>query len=141
MAFQSAERPPGSANVRLPYRFGYLRYTHIAEEVEMFGSVTANEGQLRYRAAIAALGFNPSKAESLTEFLFERYTAFTCQRRRRRLFRVWHEPWAQAPIEIEVTSDDLMASTGRWWCSAERLGANYSPGVNVWMGRPHRIAG
>ena len=107
--------------------------------MEMLGRVTAKEGQLGYRAAISTLDFDPSVAESLTEFLFERYTAFTCQGRRCRLFRVWHGPWPQAPIEIEVTSDDLMACTGRWWSSAERLGANYSPGVNVWMGRPHRI--
>src|SRR5437762_3402165 len=74
--------------------------------MEMLGRVTAKEGQLGYRAAISTLDFDPSVAESLTEFLFERYTAFTCQGRRCRLFRVWHGPWPQAPIEIEVTSDD-----------------------------------
>ena len=105
----------------------------------MLASVTANEGQLEYRAAISALGFDPSEPESLTEFLLKRYTAFTCQGRRC-LFRVWHEPWRQTPIEIELTNDDLMASTSGWWSSAKRLGANYSPGVDVWMGRPHRIA-
>ena len=29
--------------------------------------------------------------------------------------------------------------TGDWWKTAECIGANYSPGVEVWMGRPHRI--
>ena len=130
----------GPRTFGLPYRFGYLRYAHTHEDVEMLGRLIANAGQLGYRAAISTLGFDPSEAESLTEFLLERYTVFTCQGRRCRLFRVWHEPWPQAPIEIEVTSDDLIASTGRWWSSAERLGGNYSPGVNVWMGRPHRIA-
>jgi uncharacterized protein YqjF (DUF2071 family) len=130
----------GPRTFGLPYRFGHLRYTHTHEEVEMLGRVTTNEGQLRYRAAISAVGFDLSEAESPTEFLLERYTAFTCQGRRLRLFQVWHEPWLQTPIQIEVTNDDLMASTGRWWSSAERLGANYSPGVEVWMGRPHRIA-
>ncbi|MDP9005034.1 MAG: hypothetical protein M3N12_09640, partial [Verrucomicrobiota bacterium] len=67
------------------------------------------------------------------------YTAFTCRGRRRRHFRVWHEPWQQTPIEIEVTAADLLASTGAWWRSAECVGANYSPGVEVWMGRPHRL--
>jgi uncharacterized protein len=124
----------------LPYRFGHLSYTHLHEAGEMFGSVTANEGQLEYRAAIRAIRFGPSESGSLTEFLLERYTAFTCQRRRGRLFRVWHQPWQQTPIEIEVTADELIASTGGWWKSSRCVGANYSPGVEVWMGRPHRSA-
>jgi uncharacterized protein len=128
----------GPRTFGLPYRFGHLSYAHGDGDGEILGTVTANEGRLEYRAAITAPSFNPSEPESLTEFLLERYTAFTCRRRRRRLFRVWHEPWEQTPIEIEVTADDLLASTGEWWRSAECVGANYSPGVEVWMGRPHR---
>jgi uncharacterized protein YqjF (DUF2071 family) len=123
----------------LPYRFGHLRYTHAHEDGEILGSVTATEGRLEYRAAISSLSFDPSEAGSQTEFLLERYTAFTSQRRCRRFFRVWHEPWEQMPIDMEVTADDLLSATGEWWRSAEYVGANYSPGVNVWMGRPHRI--
>jgi uncharacterized protein YqjF (DUF2071 family) len=130
----------GPLTFGLPYRFGHLRYAHAQGDGEIFGTVTANEGQLGYRAAIPVTSFDPSETGSQTEFLVERYTAFTCQRRRRCLFRVWHEPWHQTPIEIEVTADDLLASTGQWWRSAEFVGANYSPGVDVWMGRPHRIA-
>jgi uncharacterized protein YqjF (DUF2071 family) len=129
----------GPRTFGLPYRFGHLKYTHEPEDGEIHGTVTANEGRLEYRATIPVASFNPSETGSETEFLLERYTAFTCQRRRRRLFRVWHEPCAQTPIEIEVTADDLLASTGKWWRSAECVGANYSPGVDVWMGRPHRI--
>jgi uncharacterized protein YqjF (DUF2071 family) len=81
----------------------------------------------------------PSEPGSLTEFMLERYTAFTQQRKRARFFRVWHLPWEQTSAEIEVTADTLMASTGRWWKTAESIGANYSPGAEVWMGRPHRI--
>ncbi len=130
----------GPRTFGLPYRFGHLRYAHAHEDREIFGTVAANEGRLEYRAPIAAAAFEPTDAGSLTEFLLERYTAFTCQRRHRRLFRVWHEPWPQTPIEIEITADDLLASTGDWWRSAECVGANHSPGVEVWMGRPHRIA-
>lgn len=122
----------------LPYRFGHLGYTHAHEDGEILGTVTATEGQLEYRAAVSTIRVDPSETGSQTEFLLERYTAFTSQRRRR-LFRVWHEPWPQTPIEIEVTADDLLASTGEWWRSAGLLSANYSPGVDVWMGRPHRI--
>ena len=130
----------GPRSFGLPYRFGHLRYAHTPEDGEMFGTVCANEGQLEYRASISATSFDPSETGSQTQFLLERYTAFTCQGGRRRLFRVWHEPWAQTPIEIEVTADDLLGSTGQWWRSAECVGANYSPGVDVWMGRPHRIS-
>jgi uncharacterized protein YqjF (DUF2071 family) len=130
----------GPRTFGLPYRFGHLRYRHIHEDGEMLGSVTANEGRLEYRAAISAFSFDPSDAESSLEFLLERYTAFTCEGQRRRLFRVWHPPWPQTPIEIEITADDLLSSTGQWWSGAERVGANYSPGVDVWMGRPHRLS-
>jgi hypothetical protein len=129
----------GPRTFGLPYRFGHLRYAHDHRRAEIQGTVSANEGQLGYRAAIAATNFDPSEAESLTEFLLERYTAFTCQRQRRRLFRVWHQPWPQTPIDIEIMADNLLAATGNWWTSAECVGANYSPGVEVWMGRPHRI--
>ena len=129
----------GPLSFGLPYRLGQLRYAHAPEDGEIFGTASANEGRLEYRAAIPASGFEPGEADSPTEFLLERYTAFTCRRGLRRLFRVWHEPWRQTPIEIELTAEDLLSSTGNWWRSAQYVGANYSPGVAVWMGRPHRI--
>jgi len=127
----------GPRTFGLPYRFGHLEYQHYVDEIA--GTVTANEGRLEYRAASPGAVFGPSDEGSLTEFLLERYTAFTSQGRHRRLFRVWHEPWPQTPIKIEVTAVDLLASTGAWWRGAECVGANYSPGVDVWMGRPHRL--
>lgn len=129
----------GPLTFGLPYRFGHLAYDHKHNNGEILGTITANEGRLSYQATVPPTNFDSSEAESLTEFLLERYTAFTFRDRRRRLFRVWHEPWRQTPIELEVTADGLMASTGDWWKSAQRVGANYSPGVEVWMGRPHRI--
>jgi uncharacterized protein YqjF (DUF2071 family) len=129
----------GPRTFGLPYRFGHLEYAHDRNGGEILGAVTANDGRLGYRATIGTSGFEPSEAESLTEFLLERYTAFTYHSGRRRLFRVWHEPWKQTPIEIEVIADDLLVATGDWWRSAECVGANYSPGVEVWMGRPHRM--
>jgi uncharacterized protein YqjF (DUF2071 family) len=128
----------GPRSFGLPYQ---LKYAHAHDEGEIHGTVSGSEGRLEYRATIPAADFDSSEAGSKTEFLLERYTAFTCHRERRRLFRVWHEPWAQTPIEIEVAADDLLAATGNWWRSADCVGANYSPGVEVWMGRPHRISG
>jgi hypothetical protein len=125
----------------LPYRFGHIRYEHANCESVMSGTVEADDGLLRYRSRPSCEDFRPSEAGSLTEFLLERYTAFTLHRRRCRLFRVWHEPWEQTPIEVDVSANDLLSSTGAWWTSADLIGANYSPGVEVWMGRPHRISG
>jgi uncharacterized protein YqjF (DUF2071 family) len=133
--------PLGPTTFGLPYRFGQLDYKHEDCANEIRGTVTAREGRLLYHATMPSGACEPCDAGSLHEFLLERYTAFTQQGRRRRLFRVWHEPWQQMRMEIDVTSDELIASTGAWWKSAECIGANYSPGVEVWMGRPHRIAG
>jgi uncharacterized protein len=130
----------GPRTFGLPYKFGRLSYDHAAANENIRGNVEAREGLLTYSGKVEADSFAPSDAGSLTEFMLERYTAFTCHGKRRRLFRVWHEPWQQTPVEIEVTADDLLASTGKWWKTAQRIGANYSPGAEVWMGRPHRLS-
>jgi uncharacterized protein len=126
----------GPRTFGLPYRFGHLHYEHRGS---FQGSVAAPEGQLVYSGEVADSGFGPCDPGSLNEFMLERYTAFTQRGNRRRLFRIWHSPWPQAPAEIGVTDETLIASTGPWWNTAERISANYSPGAEVWMGRPHRI--
>jgi uncharacterized protein YqjF (DUF2071 family) len=123
----------------LPYRFGDLTYRHSSDRCTLRGTVGAPEGRLEYEGKICGADFAASEADSLTEFVLERYTAFTERNKRARFFRVWHSPWEQAPAEIETTAHTLIASTGPWWKGAEYVGANYSPGAEVWMGRPHRI--
>jgi uncharacterized protein YqjF (DUF2071 family) len=129
----------GPRTFGLPYKFGRLIYDHARVRGDIRGTVEAREGRLTYQGEVADSAPAPSEPRSLTEFRLERYTAFTHQRKRARFFRVWHLPWEQAPAEIELTADTLMASTGRWWKTAESIGANYSPGAEVWMGRPYRI--
>jgi len=81
-------------------------------------------------------------AGGLDEFLLERYTAFTKRGNADRLFRVWHQPWPQAPIDVTMLDESLVASTGPWFHDTRRIGAHYSPGFEtVWMGRPRRRAG
>ena len=128
----------GPRTFGLPYRLGQLHYEHNENDDGLCGSVKAKQGRLDYRGGIPSGEPCACQAESLTEFLLERYTAFTEYRHRRRLFRVWHRPWFQLPVDLNVTADDLMAATGDWWLDARKVGATYSPGVNVWMGRPHR---
>jgi uncharacterized protein YqjF (DUF2071 family) len=129
----------GPRSFGLPYRFGEIAYDHARHGDALRGVVTARDGRLAYEGKICRAKFQESDAETVTEFLVERYTAFTQHRKRARLFRVWHSPWPQALAELEISDDTLTASTGPWWKTAERIGANYSPGVEVWMGRPHRI--
>lgn len=129
----------GPRTFGLPYKFGRLTYDHARSAGEIHAEIGASEGRLIYSGSVRAKDFAASDPGSLTEFMLERYTAFTCRGKRRRLFRVWHEPWQQTPIDLEVTADDLLASTGSWWKTAQYIGANYSPGVEVWMGRPHRV--
>ncbi len=131
----------GPRSFGLPYRSGRVRYEHSPDGSILCGSVAAKEGSLRYEGKIRNSSFQPCEIGSETEFMLERYTAFTQQRQRRRLFRIWHEPWRQAPAEIEVTEDSILRSTGAWYRTAEVISANYSPGAEVWMGRPNRISG
>ena len=128
----------GPRSFGLPYRFGRLTYEHATNGGAIRGIVEAAQGRLAYEGEVFGSEFNIAESKSLTEFLLERYTAFTQHRGRSRFFRVWHSPWEQAAAEIEVSADTLLASTGPWWKTAQCIGANYSCGAEVWMGRPHR---
>jgi uncharacterized protein len=132
----------------LPYRFGRIEYQpsrsdglageHVQEH-ERRGKVEADEGSLHFCATFEANDLGICAPGSLEEFLLERYTAFTQFRKRRRFFRIWHEPWQQVRAKVQMATDNLIHSTGRWSRDARCIGANYSPGVNVWMGWPHAI--
>jgi uncharacterized protein YqjF (DUF2071 family) len=133
--------PLGPPVFGLPYRYGRIDYCHHRPTQEISGRVDAKGGSFSYRGAAPNEKFRACEPGSLTEFLMERYTAFTQPWRCPcRLFRVWHQPWPETPLEIEVTASDLLAATGKWWKTARYVGANYSPGVDVWMGRPHRLS-
>jgi uncharacterized protein YqjF (DUF2071 family) len=132
----------------LPYRFGRIEYQpsrgyglagEHAQEHERRGKVEADAGSFHFCATFEANDLGISRPGSLDEFLLERYTAFTQFRKRRRFFRIWHEPWQQVCAKVQVATDNLIHSTGRCWQDARYIGANYSPGVNVWMGWPHAI--
>src|SRR5437868_11968474 len=130
----------GPRTFGLPYRFGHLAYEHARGGSVLQGTIKARDLSLVYKGNVQGTEFSASEPGSINEFLLERYTAFTRQGKRSRFFRVWHLPWEQALAEVEVTADSLLQTTGRWWGTAEYIGANYSPGAEVWMGRPHRTA-
>ncbi len=75
--------------------------------------------------------------ESLEEFLIERYIAFAKGKNHRRFFRIWHDPWLQIPVDVEIKRRDLLFKIGQWSESARLIGAQYSRGVyDVWVGKP-----
>lgn len=136
----------GPRSFGLPYRFARLNYRHDWRAGEIAGRVTDPESGAvySYRALVDddPAAYKPAPAGSLTEWLMERYTAFTARGERRRLFRVWHHPWPEAPAAVKVGDDSLLREHWPWFEHARLVGANFSPGLhNVWMGRPLPVAG
>lgn len=131
----------GPSTFGLPFRLGRLSYRHRHETGAVSGQVAAREGRLSYRATLdPAAEFAPASADTVDEFLLERYTAFTWNRSHRRLFRVWHEPWKQCTAGVDLQDISLLTTVWPWFHDAHFVSANYSPGArDVWMGRPHRI--
>lgn len=132
----------------LPYRLGRTDYRHDHERGVIRGLVEPHaprspgarymyEGRIR-----PGQSFEPAGPGSLEAFLLERYAAFTALGGVGRRFRVWHEPWKLAPIDLDVTGDSLLRESGPWVKHAELASIYYSPGVrDVWMGRPTCLAG
>ncbi len=133
----------GPALFGLPYRLGKLTYQHRHEEGKISGRVASGNSAdyLAYQAALdPAAQFRPCEPSSLDEFLMERYTAFTKLNTRGRFFRIWHQPWRQVPIEVDVLNQSLLTEAWPWFKDARLISANYSPGIQqVWMGRPQGV--
>lgn len=132
----------GPITFGLPYNFGVLKYQNGNETGVLRGAVCekANGPSFAYEAELIRTELTPCSANSLDEFLLERYTAFTSHGVKRRFFRIWHPPWRQQRIEISVIDSGLLVTKWPWFKEARLMGGNYSPGAtDVWMGRPHRI--
>lgn len=118
----------------LPYRFGSLDYAHDRRVIQEKGLPLALD------VAHGSLDYVPAAPGSSEEFLVERYTAFTKRGHTERLFRVGHAPWPIAPVDVHVTDDRLLRTTGPWLDHARRAGAHYSPGVRgVSISAPVRL--
>jgi len=133
----------GPRTYGLPYRYGKINYQHNHENGQLRGKVSPgnSSGRFAYEAAIETnITFKPCDYGTLSHFLLERYTAFTRWRKQARLFRIWHEPWLQTPLNVTITDNSALRAIGNWYKSARLVGANYSPGAKqVWMGRPRRV--
>ena len=147
----------GPRTFGLPLRFGSLDYEHRHEVGRIAGRVCdltkhrsnakrqcdgerggddfVYDGRLKSRRDIEAA------ADPLTQFLVERYSAYTCRRQVYRRFRIWHEPWPLRPLDVQVQSDRLLRLTGDWPDNAQIAAAHYSCGVrDVWISRPQWLA-
>jgi hypothetical protein len=123
----------------LPYRFGKIEYEH--GERMMRGRVMGHGTEFSYRAERDdATCFAPCEGGSLDEFLLERYVAYTEWHGLRRTFRVRHEPWPQARLEVTVDDESLLRERFAWWPETKRVSANFSPGPSaVTIGRPQFV--
>jgi hypothetical protein len=147
----------GPATFGLPYRYGQIAFQAVdprdarsrttsadSASTDFTGRVCAGNREqcFEFRASLPSNAcFGPTQSGSLSEFLMERYTAFTRWAGIDRRFRIWHHPWPQESIDVHVLNDSLLANTGEWSASAQIANANYSPGVsNVWMGRPRWLS-
>jgi hypothetical protein len=160
----------GPRTFGLPYRYGRISYLRDLEKGDISGRVEDAKGRasLRFEGRItnsndtqarekfgqsgnSALpqiarerrpteDFRPCAAGSLDEWLMERYIAFNSANRVRRFFRVWHPPWPQRPVNVELGETSLVATNWPWFDEARMVGANFSPGFDtVWMGRPNTV--
>jgi uncharacterized protein YqjF (DUF2071 family) len=138
--------PFGPVTYGLPYRWGKHTFMHAHERGIVRGRVETRRGggAMEYAAqpadGVRNWRFDIPAAGSLDEFFLERYAAFTQHGSKRRLFRIWHEPWRTAAAETELIDDSILRLHLPWWNEARLIGANYSPGAfNIWMGRPRTI--
>jgi uncharacterized protein len=133
----------GPITFALPYRHGRISYQNDWKAGELCGRVedSGTEAAFTYRAQMEfGNQFSNCDPGSLDEWLMERYSAFNSACGRKRFFRVWHEPWSQCRVRVEMTDASLLEANWGWFPEAEFVGANYSPCVlDVWLGRPHRV--
>ena len=128
-------------NVGLPYRFCGLEYDHSSEKGRVAGLVTQGRRSFKYHATPAArTEFTPCAPGSLAEFAMERYTGFFFRVAQPHIFRAWHEPWLQTPINIKIEENRLLREKFPWFEEARLAAANFAPGFDrVWLGRAHQL--
>jgi hypothetical protein len=134
--------PLGPITYGLPYRLGRLRFAHTlcADGPGTGGARVVARGRCFEAHWRGRQPFTPCEPGSLDEFLLERYTAFTAGRARLRQFRIWHEPWQQTPVAVEILDARLLNQTWPWFRHVRVAGAHFSPGAtDVWMSGPHRL--
>jgi len=136
--------PFGRPVYGLPYHHAAARREIYRDDGRMDLELNAADKRtLTLRATYdAAERPEPCAAVSLTEFLLERYTAYTCHRGIKRRFRIWHPPWQQRAVAFQARDEGLLGRNSGWFAEAEVKGWNFAAlGKDVWMGRPCVLKG
>ncbi len=137
----------------LPYTFAACDYQHHPEKGNCRGKVTTAAGRFAYRSAVGPYRLDqgvhesdscssvlPCEAGSLCEFALERYAGFFYHGNQPRIFRAWHPPWQQMPLEVKIEDRSLITKQFPWFAEAKFIGANFAPGFKrVWLGKRHDL--
>ena len=122
----------------LPYRLAELEYETSAGCAVRRGKA---DGEFSCRAQWKAGEMPlPAQSGSETEFLIERYCAYTVRKGALRRFRIEHEPWRQVEAEVSIQCRDLLGDLLGDLPLAVPCSAQYSPGLKgVRISPPGRL--
>ncbi len=125
----------------LPFAFAKATYIHEPGKRSIEGEVTEGNGRLAYRGAAC----DGARAEhcapgSVEAFALERYTGYFSRGSAPFVFRAWHPPWLQIPIDVKVEDTSLVTNRFPWFREGHLAAANFAPGFDtVWLGNAHRV--
>ena len=127
----------------LPFTRAWMDYEHNHDAASLSGHVLSSDepGQFVYRGRLSSRpDYRRQQSDTLGAFLVEHYTAYTCHAAGTLRFRVWHEPWQLADVDLEILDDSLLELSGSWFKHAQLSHAQYTPGLrHVLMGRPSLV--
>ncbi len=126
----------------LPYHFCNLQLDHSFDASEVSGSAATQAGnQLAYRAWRAQPESSQRSASgSESEFLTERYSAFTWRGRTPRVFRIQHPPWELTPLRTRWQDTSLLERELPLPSQPRTCGSYWTAGTfNVGISRPQRL--
>lgn len=113
----------GPATYGLPYKLGQILY-RTDSSTRTNGCVTATGGCFSFDGLIGQ-----EVCDNDTQFLLERYVAFTSRSGRLRRFRITHVPWRAHRLDCVLNADDLIAGVAPWFKACQPFAAHFSRGV------------
>lgn len=133
--------PVARVSYGLPYEHGRLSLDHRFANQRLTGRVETQRGELEYRAQrCTRKGSQQCKPGSEAEFLSERYSAFTCRNRLRRMFRIAHAPWRLVELETKWGDRSLLLNAFPWFHAAHHRCSYWTAGTfNVRIGKPQWV--
>src|SRR5258706_9618566 len=116
--------PLPSGLLGLPYDFVDSRYRHGLDGDSIDGEIRNAGASYSYRATVCSSHqFKRCERNSISDFALERYAGFFATRGKTRIFRIWHAPWLQIPIEINISDMSLFERRHPWMKAAQMAGA------------------